>query len=262
MKDMQTNESKLFIDSACLSVNISSPRICYNDCDIIIYKIHLPKYKHLIKDLETFLSTKEYDRATKYYRKNDRNRFIVCRSLLKFVLARYTNSDIKDIVLESLPNNKPYLTKDPNTFFNISHSGDYAVLAVSKNPIGIDIEHINLSFSFEKTLQYIFSVDDIVFINNAENKTHTFYSLWTRKEAFVKALGTGIDDDFYKVPCQKGIHLIDGFYAKSTNWQINNFEIEDANYIGAIARPWVNESDKLLFLTIPPCMDEIINMGF
>lgn len=264
MKGMDTKESKLFIDSACLPLNSSPQDTCYTDCDSIIYKIYLPKYQHLIKHLETFLSAKEYDRATKYYKEGDRNRFIVCRSLLKFVLARHTNSDIKDIILELLPNNKPYLPKDPNIFFNLSHSADYAVLAISKNPIGIDIEHINLSFSFEKTLQYIFNMDEIEFINNAEHKAYTFYSLWTRKEAFAKALGTGIDDNFYKIPCQNGLHSLERSYAKNLNWQIHNFKIEDDNYIGALARPWMNvfESEKLLFLNIPPCMDEIMDMRF
>jgi 4'-phosphopantetheinyl transferase len=203
--------------------------------DLIIYKIFIPKYESLVDDLSNFLDSYEVERAKRYYKKADKNRFIICRSLLKFALALYTQSHIKDISIELLSNKKPYLPKYPDVFFNVSHSGDYAVLAISDTPIGIDIESMDLNYPFQETMPSIFNEDEIQFIHASDHKAKTFFRLWTRKEAFVKALGKGIDDNFSKIPCLDGQHILDTSLIESLqNWQVHGFEIAK-NYSGAIA---------------------------
>ena len=84
---------------------------------------------------------------------------------------------------------RPYFDDDID--FNITHSGEYVVCAISFNhKIGIDIEEIKeipLS-DFENE----FSSDEMKAIMNSENSMNAFYSLWTQKEAFLKAIGTGL----------------------------------------------------------------------
>jgi 4'-phosphopantetheinyl transferase len=262
MKDMPLNEPTVFFGSDPL---ISS---FINDTpqsgETVIYSIHLPEYNHLVEDLKIFLDIKEHERAVKYYKDTDKNRFIISRILLKFALARYTQSTINDIMIELLPNKKPYAPKYPKVFFNVSHSGHYTILAISNNPIGIDIEYINLNTNFHDILQYVFDDIEIQFINNAVNQTKAFYSLWTRKEAFVKALGKGIDDDFFKIPCLGGRHVLyPSLLTNSQHWRVHNFTIDVDDYIGAIAMP-LNQflhDEKLPLNTFPTTLESLMRMS-
>lgn len=76
-------------------------------------------------------------------------------------------------------------------YFNISHSGDYAVCAVSDVPVGIDIERIS---GFKKRERYmLFSPEESEFVNECESEKR-FFTLWTMKEAYIKAIGGTLMD--------------------------------------------------------------------
>src|SRR5690606_30609088 len=103
---------------------------------------------------------------------------------------------------------KPYLNSHPTVFFNVSHAGDYALIAIGNSPIGIDIEFINKNFDYKEILANIFNKIEIDEINLTQEQHDTFYKFWTRKEAIVKAIGKGIDDDLIKIPVTDGIHSV------------------------------------------------------
>ena len=255
--------SKQFI--SCSNIKdvqlISGKEYSLNSNDVIIYTIYLPDFINLKSDLEEFLDSTELDRAERFHKKLDRNRFIICRSILKFVLAAHTKLDVKDIYLDYHLNKKPYLASHPWLHFNISHSEDFAVIAISRNMVGIDIEYISEDFNFTNLLPNIFNEKEILGIQNAVNKKHAFYTLWTRKEAFVKALGKGIDDDFKFIPCLDGQHSIDSTLLKTTeNWQIFSFDLAD-HYLGAVAfeRLTTISKNPVLF-AIPNTMESLLEM--
>ena len=76
-------------------------------------------------------------------------------------------------------------------FFSISHSGEYAAVAVSDEPIGVDIQ---IPDGFKKREKYmLFSPDENEFVN-AKDSENRFYTLWTRKEAYIKAEGGTLSD--------------------------------------------------------------------
>lgn len=76
-------------------------------------------------------------------------------------------------------------------FFSISHSGDFAAVAVSGKSIGVDIQ---IPGGFKKREKYmLFSPTENEFVN-AENSENRFYTLWTRKEAYIKAEGGTLSD--------------------------------------------------------------------
>ena len=76
-------------------------------------------------------------------------------------------------------------------FFSISHSGDFAAVAVSDKPIGVDIQ---IPGGFKKREKYmLFSPAENEFVN-AKDPENRFYTLWTRKEAYIKAEGGTLSD--------------------------------------------------------------------
>ena len=105
-------ESNLFIsyinydDHKSSTAKVYSPRTG----DVIIYTLHLPEYIELTKDLIHFLNAEERSRSDRYFKEKDRNQFIICRSILKIILAAYTTLEAKNINLDYHFNKKPYLS--------------------------------------------------------------------------------------------------------------------------------------------------------
>lgn len=241
---------------------IPSKVFSLNDNDIFIYTIYVPNFIELKTDLTNFLNFSENEKANRFYQETDKNRFIISRAILKLILAAYSKLEAKNIQLDYDINKKPYVASDTWLHFNISHSEDYAVIAISRKEVGIDIEYIVKDFDFDTILFEVFGDDEILAIQNAVNKRKAFYTSWTRKEAFVKALGKGIDGDFKHIPSLDGEYSIDSSLLKNTqNWQVYSFDIA-AHYLAAVAfESLPTITPNLLMYTIPNKMEALIEMA-
>ena len=119
-------------------------------------------------------------------------------------------------------NGKPYLKDFPHTFFSISHSGEFAVCAISDCDIGCDIQQI--SAARLSVAKRFFTAHEQDQIHRATLPQFEFARIWTLKESYVKMLGTGIsacplpsfdvsdtqcniDAVFYEHSCLSGYHL-------------------------------------------------------
>lgn len=89
---------------------------------------------------------------------------------------------------------KPFIVEDAAFNYNISHSGDYAVLLTAKDEAGVDIEKIRTTS--QTVAERFFSETENNRIQAAENKTLEFFTIWTIRESYIKARGTGLTDDF------------------------------------------------------------------
>jgi len=236
-------------------------RYSISNDEVIIYTLHLPEYIGLKKDLILILNTEERKRVERYYKDEDQTSFIICRAILKLILAAHTASDAKNINLDYDFNKKPFLASHPWLHFNVSHSEDFALIAVSRSKVGIDVENISNYFDYLSLLPEIFTENEIMFVQNAKNKIYAFYSLWTRKEAFVKGIGKGIDDDFKHTPSLDGSHTIDTSILKTTkNWQVYSFNLED-HYLGSVAFECEPSIQKNIVLcTIPNTRKDLLEM--
>lgn len=229
--------------------------------DAIIYTIYLPNFISIKWDLANFLNAADLKKAARFHSELDRTKFIIYRSILKFLLAAYTKLDVKNINLDYHTNKKPYLASHPWLCFNISHSEDFAVIAISRKKIGIDIEYWSENFDFESLIPEVFKDNETAAIQNAANTKHCFYNLWTRKEAFVKALGKGIDENFKYIPCLDGEHSLDSKSINSAeNWQVYSFELAD-QYSGALAfEGLATISKKIVMYTVPDTIENMLEM--
>ena len=94
---------------------------------------------------------------------------------------------------------KPFLSGRGDLHFNLSHCRTAVVCALSRHPVGIDVEHIR---PFRDSLvRYTMNDAEISRIQSAENPDLEFVKLWTQKEAVLKLRGTGITDDIKKALC-------------------------------------------------------------
>lgn len=261
MRNMKA--SKLFI--SFLDVKdiklVPGKEFTLDNNDIVIYTIYLPDFIEFKSDLSTFLNTKELNRAQRYYKELDQNRFIIYRSILKLLLAAYTKLDVKNVYLDYQFNKKPYLTSHPWLYFNISHSEDFAVIAISRKKVGLDIEYLSEDFEFTNFVPDVFEDNEILTIQNAVNKKKAFYTSWTRKEAFVKALGKGIDEDFKYIPSLEGQHILDfALIQNSQNWQVYSFDFAD-HYLAAVAFEGLSTVSKNVVLcSVPNTLQDLLKM--
>ena len=118
---------------------------------------------------------------------------IFAGAFMQFCLGNALDIPFDEVKLSYNSHKKPYI-ENSGTFFNMSHSGDYAVLAVSDSEVGIDIESLRRKrisiakrFFCSEEYEYILAAGD----EDAVNRR--FLEYWTMKEAFVKYTGTGLD---------------------------------------------------------------------
>lgn len=114
-----------------------------------------------------------------------------CRLVSRLLLQKYVSENQKNWNWENLkrsPNHKPYLENGP--FFNISHSGNFVLIGFSgEMELGVDIEQIK-EINAEDLSGY-FHQEEYAFLKNRNFDENSFYRIWTRKEALLKAIGIG-----------------------------------------------------------------------
>lgn len=121
--------------------------------------------------------------------------------LLFYALQKYFGIHITDKDLSLGEHGKPYLTDYPNVEFNVSHSGDYAVLALSGVPVGIDIQEKKV-MEIDKLGKKIFTPTDYRKFLASSDRQELFFREWVRKESYVKMTGEGLIHTISEIdPC-------------------------------------------------------------
>lgn len=169
------------------------------DTQIEIWSIHLLSCDNEIEYRYTLLSDEEKNRAQSFSNKRASDQFVLSHSLLRQILAKKINTTPKSLVFKKNVNGKPFLA-DRKVEFNISHSRDRLLIAISPTKaVGIDIEFKRKNINMEAIAKRYFSKSEYSFLKSSQNLQDSFFDLWSRKEAYVKALGSGVFKDFAKL---------------------------------------------------------------
>lgn len=170
-------------------------------------ELSLKGFTHLFKiDVDTyyekigpanFLSIDEINKSGKYLRPEDSANFVVRKHFLRLILSRLLPIRPGQIEYHQTENKKPAVT---GLQFNVSHSKGCVIIAVSSKPIGIDVEYVDPGFGFEDVMNYCFNEEEIAFVTGGKDPAVNFFTLWTRKEALLKATGEGLTDELQQVP--------------------------------------------------------------
>ncbi|WGL18465.1 4'-phosphopantetheinyl transferase superfamily protein [Microbulbifer bruguierae] len=162
--------------------------------------------------LETLLSDDELARRARYHNSAARHQFTLGRALLRRVLGQVSGQAPQGLIFSRNHSGKPLLTSVPDLHFSLSHSGEWLALAVScKADIGVDIEQPRKPRDFMRIARHYFHPDECALLASppAELTPMHFYRLWTMKEAFFKARGTGISEGLARINLA-GFHLGQG----------------------------------------------------
>jgi 4'-phosphopantetheinyl transferase len=144
------------------------------------------------------LSPDEVTRARRFRFDSDRNEFIVGRGTLRTLLGQYLSVPPNDLHFSYSAFGRPCVVDHKAAAaldFNISHSGGMALLAFARGrQIGVDIERVRQDFMIGEIADRFFSAAERAALRELpEDQRHAaFFRCWTRKEAFIKALGEGL----------------------------------------------------------------------
>lgn len=174
------------------------PESVLTDNSVHVWSASLQQTARVIQGLSAVLSDDERTRAERFHFKEHRNYYIVGRGILRFLLARYLHLEPQQLQVEYTQYGKPFLADSHGAqtlCFNLSHSGGYVMYAFSRNRrVGIDIEHIHALADMEQIAATNFSKDENRQFKTVgvDEKQQAFFNCWTRKEAFIKAIGDGL----------------------------------------------------------------------
>lgn len=144
------------------------------------------------------LSPDERMRAEQFRFEEHRLKFIARHGILRTILGKYLGVPAHTVLFHHGANGKPELAKAfrrSGVVFNISHSNGLALFAFARNhEIGVDIEHVRDIPEMEHIIERFFSPGERAFIHATPplERRDAFFDCWTRKEAFIKATGTGL----------------------------------------------------------------------
>ena len=148
--------------------------------------------------LAQWLSADERARATRFRSPHDRDRFIVSKAMLRSVLGRYLNIAPEQVSFRYGEHGKPDLAPGQTTedlTFNLTHAGGIALCVVALGRrVGIDLERKRGGLPLQQIAGQFFSPMELGQWETlpAAERDEAFFRLWTRKEAFIKALGSGL----------------------------------------------------------------------
>jgi 4'-phosphopantetheinyl transferase len=150
--------------------------------------------------LESTLSSDERERAERYRFARDRVRYVVARGTLRAILGRYLGLAPAHLRFVYGPQGKPALALEHGRgiSFNLSHAGDVALYAVTHGRrVGVDIEQVAPDVAGSTVPEHTFSPREVATLRALplHEQTGAFFRCWTRKEAYVKALGAGFSLD-------------------------------------------------------------------
>jgi 4'-phosphopantetheinyl transferase len=146
----------------------------------------------IFQDLLESVSPEKKERIGRFCRREDAQRSLLAELLIRHVLMNHLGLPNSALTFSRDERHKPYLEHAADLHFNLSHSGDWVACAIDRLPVGVDVERIRERDI--EDLRDVFSREERLRIGELGRADcwPYFYSLWTLKESYVKALGKGL----------------------------------------------------------------------
>jgi 4'-phosphopantetheinyl transferase len=147
-----------------------------------------------LEALARALDPAELARGATFRFDRHRDEFVACRGTLRALVGAYTARPARSIAFGYSSTGKPYLAKPGDLRFNVTHSGDLALIAFTRGrELGVDIEQYR-DLDLLAVAKTSFSEHEQAVLSGLPEpaRRDAFFSCWSRKEAFLKATGVGL----------------------------------------------------------------------
>lgn len=192
--------------------------------------------------LRRVLADDERARADRFHFDKHRRRYIVGRGVLRHLLGAALGLAPGRIAFDYGPHGKPAVA-GAGLAFNLSNSSDLAVIALGGgSPLGVDVERLRAMDDADAIAQRFFSAPEVEAFRRLDpgDRDHGFFRCWTRKEAYIKAIGDGLTMplDRFQVAFDRGqpsrFLAIGDDPSESSHWQLLHFD-PAPGYLAALA---------------------------
>ena len=225
-----------------------------------VWTVDLEQPARVEEELRGLLAADEMARAGRFVFDQHRRHFVVCRGALRLLLGAQLGMDPRAISFEYGSRGKPSLggAAAGRLDFNVSHAAGVAVMALSTSGVvGVDVECATRTVDFAGLSARFFSAHEAGEIHAlaAERRPEAFFNCWTRKEAYVKAIGDGLGCplDAFAVTLLPGepaaLRWIAGDDA--CHWRMTAFQPRP-QYVAALATPWAPRSVAVMNWELAP----------
>ena len=220
--------------------------------DVHVWRASLSPSVPLVDQMAGLLSDDEHERAGRFHFQVDRRRFIVGRGLLRTLLGTYLEVQPTALRFQYEPQGKPYLAAPEGKeklSFNLSDSGDLALYAFALNRrIGIDLERLRAVPDLLEIAKRFFALEEFEELCSLPGglQREGFFRCWTRKEAYLKAIGEGLgvplDQFVVSLDSRDGARVVRvlGDPEEAARWSLTELA-PAADYVAALAvegQPW------------------------
>lgn len=185
------------------------------------------------------LGRAELERAQRITCKDYRLQVVKARALLRVMLSRCTGRSPESFEFDEGGGTRPRLRANPwGLHFSVSHSDDKVAVALSTAPVGIDIERVGADCSWQAIAAICFHPSERGQLQGMDGEAgrEAFFEIWTRKEAYLKAIGTGLDTDpaSFSIAAPDGVVATDTSDPRSAKWFTRSIDAP-AGYKAALA---------------------------
>lgn len=210
--------------------------------EVDLWKISKYAHENKLESYWAVLNKEEKEKALRFRFTKDRNCAIIARGILRHLISTYIELKPEHINFKFGKNGKPFIDKYPIKF-NVSHSADSIIIAFTKSHIiGVDVECTERDLDIKSVARSFFSDIEVKRLLKLDKEMHkqAFYNCWTRKEAFIKAEGSGLSfplkEFSVSLESTTDAELIETHWdqKEKNKWTLSAFT-PAKNYIGALA---------------------------
>lgn len=213
---------------------------------IHVWSIRLDPAAERVEQLGRCLAADEWQRANRFRFEKHRRQYVVGRGALRTLLAAYRGTRPERVQFTYGPRGKPFLAPGMGAEglqFNLSNSDELALVGLALGPeIGVDVEYLRPMPDCEQIAERFFSQSEREVLRGipAPRKEEAFFNCWTRKEAYLKAVGEGLAAplDSFDVTLAPGepprMLTLEGDPERAARWSFHHLR-PAADYIGAVA---------------------------
>lgn len=173
--------------------------------EVHVWRSSIPAAPGATDELERLLDADERARAARFRFDQDRSAFVFRWGALRTLLARYLDTDASRLRFNRTRGGKPFLAGALNSSdvrFSLARSGSAAVFAIARaRNVGVDVERVKGNIDVVPIAREVFSEPDLARLMALPRarRTETFYAGWSRREAVVKADGTGVSGSLTRI---------------------------------------------------------------
>ncbi len=214
--------------------------MCFLSEVTTVWMVPLDERKVLNAERLAWLDDAERDRAARFYATEHADRWRVAHVALRSVLSSATGLSPEALRFGRDANGKPTLLDVAGIDFNLSHSGAMALVAVTTGAVvGVDVEDPRPVPEMQGVAESHFATEEqsALWTVPEPERLQTFYRIWTRKEAYVKATGVGIGPALARFAVTAGDATPRLLYAADTpdinRWKLHALGLP-APFVGAL----------------------------